>query len=196
MEPAESNVVPMASRAGRLADALKRARTRMQTQAERVAAHRSSRLAALEYEVQSLALELNSANTGLEDRFSLARSHAGDKLVIDALAYADLHPERDVYRLVRQMRDGPAVLIETPDTEEIAGAIADYVAERIVEVEKPLMSAADVAAQPTSPVRSNAGAPAIRSLGFWINVALFLFGAITAALALFAFAWLSYPGGG
>lgn len=99
----ESTVVPMVSRAGRLADALARARARQEAEVREAFEQREDRMATLAHELDAMADELPEGEAG---QFELIASHTGERLVIDPLSYVDLDENSNDYRLIRQRRDG------------------------------------------------------------------------------------------
>lgn len=181
-----SNVVPIVSRAGRLADALQRARAREQSRLRDALAAQEGRLDALADELRAMADELPLGEAG---RFALVPSENGERLAIDALSYVDLHPETLDYRLVRQQRDGPSVVAEKADREAMADSVADYIADRIVEREGLVGTVPVDAAAPTTLSTQQDAAPQPRSR-FWPGFWLFVLGGVCSATALFTYAWL------
>ena len=182
MENHSTNIVPLVSRAGRLADALQRVRAREQSRARDALAARDGRLQALAHELRALADELPA---GEGDRFSLVASHMGDRLSVDSLSYVDLHPQTLDYRLVRHRRDGPETVLQSADRDAMADGVADYIAERIVEREGLIdpngspVAGSSLAAEPVRPV-----------MRFWPGFWLFVLGGLCTATALFVYAWL------
>ncbi|WP_375567875.1 hypothetical protein ABWH92_09670 [Ahrensia marina] len=191
MSDEATNVVPIVSRASRLADALRRARAREQSRLREAMAAQEGRLDALADELRAMADELPS---GEADRFALMPSDNGERLVVDALSYVDLQPETMDYRLVLQRRDGPDVIVEKTDREAMADSVADYIADRIVEREGLVDRTPDTStptldtSTPTLSVESDA-APQPRSR-FWPGFWLFVLGGVCSATALFTYAWL------
>lgn len=181
-----SNVVPIVSRAGRLADALQRARAREQSRLRDALAAQEGRLDALADELRAMADELPSGEAG---RFALMPSENGERLAIDTLSYVDLHPETLDYRLVRQQRDGPSVVAEKADREAMADSVADYIADRIVEREGLVGTTPVADAAPTTASTQQDPAPQPRSR-FWPGFWLFVLGGLCSATALFTYAWL------
>lgn len=182
-----STVVPLVSRAGRLADALARTRARQETQSREAFEQREGRMAMLARELDAIAEELPEGETG---QFEMVASHTGDRLVIDPLSYVDLDDDSNAYRLIRKRRDGEQTVLQSVDHEEMADGIAAYMAERIVEREGLAAPSAQVIQQVNTP------APVVRKgLGFWGGFWLFILGGLCAAAGLFAYAWQSYPAG-
>lgn len=186
MSEDKSNVVPIVSRAGRLADALKRARAREQSRLRDALAAQEGRLDALADELRAMADELPSGEAG---RFALVPSENGERLAIDTLSYVDLHPETLDYRLVRQQRDGPSVVAEKADRDAMADSVADYIADRIVEREGLVGTTQATVAAPTTVSTQQEPAPQPRSR-FWPGFWLFVLGGLCSATALFTYAWL------
>ncbi|MBV6658602.1 MAG: hypothetical protein KI785_12630 [Devosiaceae bacterium] len=209
------NVLPVVSRAGRLSDALRRARAR---QLENEAAEGSVRTAAmglLTADLSHLAAELDGLDGGAVGQFELVQSVSGDRLVIDPISFVELAADDQTYRLIRQRREGAQTVFESTDRGAMADAVADYMADRIVErenLEQPV--APPALAEPQKPRlagQRKAGAdgavtladiagqaakasdrPARGSSG-WGHFWSFVVGALFSAGALLAYAWLSYP---
>ena len=182
MSDESSNVVPIVSRAGRLADALARARAREQGRVRDALAAREGRLEALADELRIMADELPPGEAG---RFSLIPTSHGDRLSVDAVSFVDLHPETSDYRLVRQRRDGPDVIAETQDRDAMADHVADYIADRIVEREGLAVQSVVSSRTKETPSTSPKGG------GFWKGFWLFVLGGLCSATALFTYAWLA-----
>lgn len=186
-EPANSKmstVVPMVSRAGRLADALARTRARQEAQVREAFEQREGRMAMLARELDAIADELPEGEAG---RFEMIASHTGDRLVIDPLSYVALDEATNDYRLIRQRRDGEQTVLQSADCEEMADGIAAYMAERIVEREGVALPTTQVTTLVSEP------APIVRKgLGFWGGFWLFVLGGVCTATALFAYAWQAY----
>jgi hypothetical protein len=192
-----SNVVPMVSRAGRLADAVQRVRAREQARARDAMAAREGRLEALADDLRALADELP---LGEGDRFALVPSQNGERLTIDAQSFVDLHPETLDYRLVRQGRNGMDVIAENSEREAMADSVAEYIAERIVQREgldgakatpaASLSQTAPTQTAPTHAVSAPAEAPPPQKSRFWVGFWWFVLGGVCSATALFTYAWL------
>ncbi len=179
------NVVPMVARAGRLADALERARSREQERVRDAIAEREGLLQALSDVLLAMADELPD---GEAEKFALVRSPTGERLRIDDLGYVDIHPETKAYRLVRQRRYGPQILSTEANRDAIADHVADYMADRIVERE------ALVQASP-SPLQAASAVPTVdvpKGISpFWPALWWFVVGGVLTGTALFTYAWLS-----
>jgi hypothetical protein len=99
------------------------------------------------------------------------------RLWIDVVAHVLMGRDKRVYRFVQDTRHGRIVLAESRDVAEVAGAVTDYVARRMVERERAL------AATPTTLPRQ-AEANKRHGSRFWT----FAFGFIAGIVALFGLA--------
>ena len=64
------------------------------------------------------------------------------RLWIDAIAHAAMGRDKRLYRFLQDTRYGRTVLAESTDVAEIVDAITKYVAQRLIERERALASAA------------------------------------------------------
>jgi len=189
MSDDSSNVVPIVSRAGRLADALQRARARQEAQA-------SNGLDELAQDLRAMAGELPSDESA---RFALTPSDDGDKLTVDDTAYVELDAQTSAYRLVRTDGEAPGDVAETPDREAMANHVADYVAERILARETdatPAVTPSPALAEPPAlqPVQEQ---PQVQPRSrFWLGFWMFVLGGVCSATALFTYAWLQVGAAG
>lgn len=103
------------------------------------------------------------------------------RLWIDVVAHVVMGRDKRIYRFVQDTRYGRIVLAESHDVPAIVGAVADYVARRMIEREHALAPV-----RPPEP-KTVEEKPRRRRGGFWIFVLGFLLG----AAALFGFALLS-----
>ena len=62
------------------------------------------------------------------------------RLWIDMLVYVVMGPDKRTYRLIKDLRDGRQVLQESRELAEMADAVTDYVAHRIIDRERALES--------------------------------------------------------
>lgn len=196
MSDDSSNVVPIVSRAGRLADALQRARARQQEQA-------SSGLDALAQDLRAMAGELPAGEAA---RFALTASDDGQRLTVDDTAHVELYAQRGAYRLVRTDGEAPAVVAETSDREAMANTVADYVAEQILARETaatpvatpPVTPAPAAVAEPPAlqPVQEQPQTPQPQRSRFWFGFWMFVLGGVCSATALFTYAWLQVGAAG
>jgi hypothetical protein len=104
------------------------------------------------------------------------------RLWIDAVAHVHMGRDKRVYRFVQDSRFGRRVLAESGTPADIAAAITDYVARRMLEREQAL-----------SGPPAGAGMPVRRSRGR--GVLTFLFGMVVGIGMVIAAAWMSIHAG-
>ena len=106
------------------------------------------------------------------------------RLWIDSIAHVAMGRDKRIYRFVQDTRYGRTVLAESHDVPVMVDAVTDYIARRIIERDRALVSA--LPADIVSPARSGAvvAKPASR---FWP----FVLGVIIGAAGLFAIALIS-----
>jgi hypothetical protein len=161
----------------RLRDALRQARIEAADRTDVVVDLRDAEVARLEI-----------LNDALDPLFADIPDHVdlfdrgisqGDKprLWIDIVAHVVMARDKRTYRFVQDTRNGRIVLAEALDVTQIANAVTDYVARRLVEREHAMV----VAPAPQRPA-----APPRRS-----GVLSFVFGVLVGAAALFGFALFS-----
>src|SRR6201991_1909288 len=96
------------------------------------------------------------------------------RLWIDVVARELMGRDKRIYRFVQDTRFGRIVLAESHEVAAIVVAVTDYVARRMVERERALVTAPTKAAADRKPRRS----------GFW----MFVLGFVAGAAALFGLA--------
>jgi hypothetical protein len=117
------------------------------------------------------------------------------RLWIDATSFVVIGRDRRVYRFLKDTRLGRTVILETASVDDMADAITNYVADRVIERERALegdwlvkrglrepgreRSRLDVGMRETLD-RSGLG---------WV-IAAFLFGVLIGAAALLTYAWV------
>jgi len=106
------------------------------------------------------------------------------RLWIDSIAHVAMGRDKRIYRFVQDTRFGRAVLAESHDVPVMIDAITDYIARRIIERDRALVSAlpTDIAA----PVRS-ATVTAKPASRFWP----FVLGIVIGMAGLFGIALLA-----
>ena len=97
------------------------------------------------------------------------------RLWIDVVAHILMGRDKRIYRFVQDTRFGRIVIAESHEVVVIVEAVTDYVARRMIERERALV---------TAPAPQPAAIEKRRRSGFWIFALGFVFGAI----ALFGFA--------
>lgn len=126
------------------------------------------------------------------DQFEFALT-SGDtpRLWVDMTAFVRMGRDRRMYEFVKDTRLGRTLLKETGDREKMAGAVTDYVAERLLERERAIegdwisMKAAQEEKQPeTAPAKKRSG---------WRTFFIFLLGIVVGAAGLLAWALFGTP---
>lgn len=108
------------------------------------------------------------------------------RLWIDMLGYVVMGADKRTYRLIKEARDGRHVLHETLDVGDMANHVTDYIAHRIIEVERALESDKPQVAMSDNPKpQGYSGLAVFLSFGC---------GALLGILALFLFGVLLTPG--
>lgn len=179
----------------RLSDAVRKVRI---AEAERVDAFsdlyeaEKARLGLLAEELDGVFAELPP-----EDGYFLFQVLPGmpPRFWVDATSHVVIARDRRTYRFLKDTRLGRTVIRESTDVGEIADAVTDYVAERVVERERALetdwmQERMRQAAQPATDA-ANAAAPR-RNWG--AIAAAFLFGIAAGVGGLVAYAWFRLPG--
>jgi hypothetical protein len=101
------------------------------------------------------------------------------RLWIDAVAHVLMGRDKRIYRFVMDTRFGRIVLAESHDVPAIVDAVTDYVARRMIERERALITI--IASPPPAAIEKP------RRSGFWIFTLGFVVGAVALfGLALFA----------
>jgi hypothetical protein len=104
------------------------------------------------------------------------------RLWVDMLVYVMMGPDKRTYRLIKDLRDGRQVMKETQTVSEMADAVTDYLAHRIIERERALES--DRPSATGKKVRRRYSGMAVFltfSCGFLLGVlCLFILGALLA----------------
>ncbi|MEM6711225.1 MAG: hypothetical protein AAF590_02975 [Pseudomonadota bacterium] len=198
MNQAEENIVPIASRAGRLSEAVQRVRARLDEEEAAKQSDGREHLSALLEELRDVASDVPHEHAGV---FPLAVSLDQSKIIVDDLAFVDFDPDTGSYSFNRLHNEGVRLLMSSQDVASMADRIADYIAERIVERERPHMrQSGGVQASAYTPrsfpanddnATSIASVSTRQGLGFWGGLFVFFLGGLCAATALFTYAWLA-----
>lgn len=124
------------------------------------------------------------------------------RLWIDMTSFAVLGRDRRTYRFLKDTRLGRTVILETPNLDDMADCITNYVAERIIERERAIEADwlvkrmgkdgetpwQEKATVPEIPAAASAG----QNVG-WVASA-FLLGLLLGIVGLLAYAWVRVPG--
>lgn len=109
------------------------------------------------------------------------------RLWIDMIAHVVMGRDKRVYRFVQDTRHGRRVLAESPAIDEMAQAVTQYVARRMVERERALAGTILAGGSEERYL-----APSRRTRR-WLVAAAFVVGMLLGAAALFAVAWFFPP---
>lgn len=197
--PAEAggNVIPAPraarSEPSRLRDAIRRARLTDVERSDVIVDLREAEVARLELLQDSLADVRGDipADTDLFEFRILPGSPP--RLWIDVLAHVSMGRDKRTYRFVQENRHGRHVVLETANMVEMAGRVTDYVARRMLERERALVSdtmplglaeageaGAERAAEPEVATMPQ------RRFGWPMVIVTFLLGLLCGAVGLFA----------
>lgn len=160
-----------------LKSALRRARLAQAERNDVIVELRASEHARLE--LLNEELEPVFAETPDKDQFECALV-PGDppRLWIDMLAYVAMGPDRRTYRFIKDTRAGRQVMHETQIVADMADAVTDYIAHRVIDRERALETESD--APGSAGPRPVGGGYRARTLAL-----AFAAGAILGAVALF-----------
>lgn len=114
------------------------------------------------------------------------------RLWVDPTTHVTMARDRRTYRLLKDTRLGRVVLRESGDIDDMANAITDYVAERVVERERAIET--DWLRGRTVGEVAPAAPPASRSTVGTAALA-FLVGLVLGAAGLVAYAWFAVTPG-
>lgn len=132
-----------------------------------------------------------------DDQFSLQIA-AGSmpRLWIDVTSHVVVGGDRRTYRFLKDTRLGRVVILETPEIDDMADCLTEYIAERILEREKALEGdwlnrrLREVALEQSAARTHKASAKGTR----WMAVvASFAFGLLAGVGSLVAYAWFAHP---
>lgn len=121
-----------------LTESMRRARIEAAEQAQVTADLRNGEIARLEMLAEAVRPMLAQLPKEL-DLFDLGVT-AGERprLFVDMIGFVEMARDRRTYRLLQDTRHGRLTLAQSERLEEMAQAIADYVARRLIEREKAL----------------------------------------------------------
>jgi hypothetical protein len=144
------------------------------------------RLELLNEELDSLFADL-PPNIELFDRGLVP----GDppRLWIDMIAHVAMGRDKRVYRFLQDTRYGRRVLAESSDVGEVAAAVTNYVARRLVERERALSEEVTPVTPQDQPPPMVVKAPRRRSRR-WSALGAFILGVVIGAAGLLALAWV------
>lgn len=175
---------PDENRPQRLRDALRQARIESAERSGVVVDMRDAEAARLELLNDALDPLYAEIPDDVE-LFDRAVSH-GDppRLWVDAVAHVHMGRDKRTYRLVQDSRNGRKLLAESPEIEDIAGAITQYIARRILDREQAL--AADERPLSLDAARESR----LRRQRRWRTFRAFVFGLFAGIAVVIGTAWL------
>lgn len=127
------------------------------------------------------------------------------RLWIDITGHVAMGRDKRTYRFLKDTRLGRTVILETPELDDMADCITEYIAERVLERERavegdwlskrlkePPRAEASVATVPQQSAQpSAASVPHVR--GLWGPFAAFAVGLLVGAVLLVGYAWFANP---
>ncbi|HEX9322302.1 MAG TPA: hypothetical protein VF913_09300 [Xanthobacteraceae bacterium] len=176
-------------RTPRLKDAMRQARIEMAERSGVVVDLRDAELARLELLNQALEAVYADIPEGVE---LFERGIAeGDtpRLWIDMIAHVAMGRDKRVYRFVQDTRYGRRVIAESADVDEMARAVTQYIARRLVERERVIAGDTELAARDRL-IDAVSGRQRRRRMLLMLLIGLIL-GAAIGAGAVLGTAWLS-----
>ncbi len=176
-------------RTPRLKDAMRQARIEMAERSGVVVDLRDAELARLELLNQALEAVYADIPEGVE---LFERGIAeGDtpRLWIDMIAHVAMGRDKRVYRFVQDTRYGRRVIAESADVDEMARAVTQYIARRLVERERVIAGDTELAARDRL-IDAVSGRQRRRRMLLMLLIGLILGAAIGAGTVL-GTAWLS-----
>ena len=126
------------------------------------------------------------------------------RLWIDITSHVAMGRDKRTYRFVKDTRLGRTVILETPELDDMADCITEYIAERVLERERavegdwlnkrlrepPRTTQPEAAVQPQQAAPATT-LPAVR--GLWGPFAAFAIGIMVGVAALIGYAWFANP---
>jgi len=176
-------------RTPRLKDAMRQARIEMAERSGVVVDLRDAELARLELLNQALEAVYADIPEGVE---LFERGIAeGDtpRLWIDMIAHVAMGRDKRVYRFVQDTRYGRRVIAESADVDEMARAVTQYIARRLVERERVIAGDTELAARDRL-IDAVSGRQRRRRMLLMLLIGLIL-GAAIGAGAVLGTAWIS-----
>ncbi len=123
-----------------LAAAIRQARVENAERGEAIADLREIEMGRLSLLESALKPVVGQAPPGV-DMFDLALAR-GDhpRLFVDMIAFVDMAHDRRTYRFHQDTRNGRVLIAENQSVDDIAAAVANYIARRLIERERALAS--------------------------------------------------------
>ncbi|GGE87112.1 hypothetical protein H1W37_06300 [Stappia taiwanensis] len=122
------------------------------------------------------------------------------RLWIDITSHVTMGRDKRVYRFVKDTRLGRTVILETPELDDMADCITEYIAERVLERERAvegdwLSKRLREPARNEPAVNTNVSTtpPVPNVHGLWGPFAAFAIGLMVGVIGLIGFAWFANP---
>ncbi|MBA5775718.1 hypothetical protein H2509_01110 [Stappia sp. F7233] len=127
------------------------------------------------------------------------------RLWIDITSHVVMGRDKRIYRFVKDTRLGRTVILETPEIDDMADCITEYIAERVLERErvvegdwlsKRLKSKPEEAPAThakAAPQAADGQLPVPNVRGMWGPFAAFAIGLLVGIVGLVGFAWFANP---
>ena len=134
-----------------LGASIRQARVENAERADAIAEVRELEIVRLKALESALEPVIDQAPQGL-DLFDLALSQSEHpRLFLDMIAFVDMAYDKRTYRFFQDTRQGRVLIAESQSVDTIVGAVADYVARRLVERERAVTVAEGPRASRRSP---------------------------------------------
>jgi hypothetical protein len=139
-----------------LAASIRQARVENAERAEAMADLRELEIGRLKALESALEQVVDQAPQGV-DMFDMALTQSEHpRLFLDMIAFVDMAYDKRTYRFFQDTRQGRVLIAESQSVDTIVGAVADYVARRLVERERALTVGPRVAEEPPAqPLEAN-----------------------------------------
>ncbi len=126
------------------------------------------------------------------------------RLWIDVTSHVVMGRDKRTYRFVKDTRLGRTVILETGEIDDMADAITEYIAERVLERERAVEgdwlskhirghAAAEHAARVKAEAEATAPPPVPNLRGIWRPFAAFAVGLLVGVIGLIGYAWFFNP---
>lgn len=127
------------------------------------------------------------------------------RLWIDITSHVVMGRDKRTYRFVKDTRLGRTVILETPEIDDMADCITEYIAERVLERERVVegdwlskrLSAKTeekpAAQSPQHVANVSRATPIPNVRGMWPPFAAFAIGLLVGIVGLIGFAWFANP---
>lgn len=120
------------------------------------------------------------------------------RLWIDITSHVTMGRDKRVYRFVKDTRLGRTVILETPELDDMADCITEYIAERVLERERAVEGdwlskrlREPARNEPAAAVTATPPVPNVH--GLWGPFAAFAIGLMVGVIGLIGFAWFANP---